>query len=96
MWESFCSSQTFPTKGSRRPLSTKRKGCTELCIAGAPQDYGELDQIWNGPHPEDGQELLVKDETPEGASWPELDEEAQLSSPGAIDPEMIKHFAKAL
>ena len=50
----------------------------------------------DGPHPEDGQELIVKDEILEGAPWPEFEEEPQLSSPGAVDPNMIKHFAKIL
>ena len=30
----LCPSQTFPIKSSRRPLSTKKKVCTVLCIAG--------------------------------------------------------------
>ena len=74
----------------------EEKGLHRVMYRWSPEDYRELDQIWNGPHPEDGQELIVKDETPEGASWPELEDEPQLSAPGAIDPEMIKHFAKIL
>ena len=62
----------------------------------SPEDYTDLKEIWNGPHPEDGQELVVKDEIPAGAPWPELQEEPQISAPGGIDPEMIKYFAKAL
>jgi Mn-containing catalase len=61
----------------------------------SPEDYGQIGQIWNGVHPEDGQELNVADEIPAGAAWPDLDEEPQLSAPG-VDPEMIKHFAKML
>jgi hypothetical protein len=49
-----------------------------------------------GGTPRDGQELVVKDEIPAGAPWPELQEEPQISAPGGIDPEMIKYFAKAL
>jgi Manganese containing catalase len=30
----------------------------------SPEDYNELDQIWNGPHSEDGQYLVVRDEMP--------------------------------
>jgi hypothetical protein len=37
----------------------------------------------------------VSDEIPEGAPWPELDDEPQLSSPG-VDPEMIEHFSRIL
>ena len=62
----------------------------------SPQDYRELDKIWNGRHPEDGQELVVEDEIPEGAPWPDFDEEPQLVSPGTVDPEMIEWYAEAL
>ena len=44
---------------------------------------------------EDGEELIVENKIPEGAPWPELDEEPQLSSPG-VDPDMIQYFAKAM
>ena len=62
----------------------------------SPTDYKELGAIWNGPHPEDGQELVVRDEMPPGFPYPDLEEEPQLSSPGDIDPEMLAHFAKKL
>ena len=60
------------------------------------KDYTQLAKIWNGPHPEDGKPLVVTDEMPQGYPWPELDEEPQLSSPGDIDPEMIKYYADKL
>jgi len=62
----------------------------------SPEDYNQLDQIWNGPHPEDGQELVVGDEMPPGFPWPKNPEEPQLCAPGEIDPDMIKHYAKLL
>lgn len=63
----------------------------------SPEDYTELDQIWNGPHPEDGKELeFRKGEMPQGFPWPEAPDEPQLVSPGAIDPDMIKYFADKL
>ncbi len=30
----------------------------------SPTDYTQLATIWTGPHPEDGQELVVRDEMP--------------------------------
>ena len=60
------------------------------------KEYNELAKIWNGPHPEDGQPLVVKDEMPKGYPWPDLPEEPQLSSPGDIDPSMIKYYADKL
>ena len=62
----------------------------------SPTDYTELGQIWNGAHPEDGKELVVRDEMPPGFSYPDLEEEPQLASPGDIDPDMLAHFAKKL
>src|SRR4028119_445789 len=40
-------------------------------------DYHQLAEIWNGPHPEDGQELVVRDEMPPGFPAPALEEEPQ-------------------
>ena len=60
------------------------------------KDYTQLAKIWNGPHPEDGKPLVVTNEMPKGYPWPELGEEPQLSSPGDIDPEMIKYYADKL
>ncbi len=62
----------------------------------SPTDYTELDQIWNGPHPEDGGELEFRREMPEGFPWPEAPDEPQLVSPGAIDPDMLSFYAKKL
>ena len=71
-------------------------GLHRIMYRWSPEDYRELDKIWNGAHPEDGQDLVVEDEIPEGAPWPDFDEEPQLVSPGTIDPEMIEWYAEAL
>ena len=60
------------------------------------KDYTEIAKIWNGPHPEDGQPLVVKQEMPKGYDWPILDDEPQLVSPSDIDPDMIKYYADKL
>ncbi len=60
------------------------------------KDYTQIAKIWNGPHPEDGKPLVVKDEMPPGYPWPDLDEEPQLVSPSDIDPAMIKYYADKL
>lgn len=44
----------------------------------------------------DGQELVVRDEMPEGFPWPEAPAEPQLVSPGEIDPDMMNYYAKKL
>jgi Mn-containing catalase len=61
----------------------------------SPDDYREVSKVWNGPHPEDGSELVVEDTIPEGAPPPDLEAEPQLTAPG-IDPEMLKEIAKRL
>jgi Mn-containing catalase len=71
------------------------KGLHTKLFRFSPNDYTRVNEIWNGPHPEDGKELTVTDEIPEGAPWPDLDEEPQLAAPG-VDPDMIKHFAKKM
>ena len=70
----------------------------KVLVCGGEQrfaDYTRAGEIWNGTHPEDGSELRVSADIPEGFPWPDLDEEPQLSSPG-IDPDMLKYFAKKM
>jgi Mn-containing catalase len=71
------------------------KGLHQVLFQFSPSDYTRAGEIWNGPHPEDGSELHVSKDIPEGFPWPDLDEEPQLSSPG-IDPDMLKYFAKKM
>jgi Mn-containing catalase len=61
-------------------------------------DFQQAGLIFNGPHPEDGQELEVVFGAPEGFTPPDLDEEPQLSAPGAegIDPDMFGDIAKKM
>lgn len=78
-------------------MKHEAKGLHRIMWHFSPSDYTELDQIWNGPHPEDGQELeFRRDEMPEGFPWPEAPDEPQLVSPGEIDPEMMNYYAKKL
>lgn len=74
------------------------KGLHRILYRFSPNDYREITKIWNGPHPEDGGELIVQDGPPEGFDPPELPEEPQLTSPLGpdIDHEMFKDIAKKL
>ena len=74
----------------------EKAGLHRVMYRWSPDDYSQLGEVWNGPHPEDGGELIVKDEVPVGAPWPEFDEEPQLGAPGGIDPDLLKHYAKIL
>ena len=78
-------------------MKHEAKGVHRIMWHFSPEDYTELDQIWNGPHPEDGEELeFRRNEMPPQFPWPEAPDEPQLVSPGAIDPDMLKYFAKKL
>jgi Mn-containing catalase len=74
------------------------RGLHRILYQFSPNDYTEMREIWNGPHPEDGQELRVEDEIPEGFTPPDLDEEPQLTAPIGpdIDPEMFTDVANRL
>ena len=74
----------------------EKEGLHTIMYKFSPTAYNQLAEIWNGPHPEDGQELIVKDEMPKAYPYPDLPEEPQLSSPGDIDPEMLKYYAGKL
>ena len=76
----------------------EEKGLHRILYRFSPDDYRQVSQIWNGPHPEDGGELIVQDGPPEGFDPPELPAEPQLTSPLGpdIDHEMFHDIAKKL
>ncbi|MDB6136395.1 MAG: manganese catalase family protein [Verrucomicrobiales bacterium] len=74
-------------------MKHEKKGIHRIMYRWSQDDYKQIGEIWQGPHPEDGTELFVEDKMPEGFPWPELGEEPQLSSPGGIDPDMLKAIA---
>jgi Mn-containing catalase len=78
-------------------MKLEEQGLHTIMWHWSPSDtYTRIGEIWNGPHPEDGQELEFRDEMPPGFPWPEFDEEPQLCAPGEIDPEMLAFYAKKL
>ncbi|MET0397071.1 MAG: manganese catalase family protein [Longimicrobiaceae bacterium] len=76
----------------------EEKGLHQILYRFSPDDYREISQIWNGPHPEDGSELIVQDGPPEGFDPPDLPMEPQLTSPLGpdIDHEMFMDVAKKM
>ena len=75
----------------------ERQGLHAIMWKCSPSDtFTRIAEIWNGSHPEDGENLVVRDEMPSGFPVPDLEEEPQSSAPGAIDPGMLRHFAKKL
>jgi Mn-containing catalase len=73
----------------------EEKGLHRIMFRFSVDDYKTVGQVWNGPHPEDGQELVVEDAIPAGFPPPDLDEEPQLTAPG-VDPELIAEVAAYL
>jgi Mn-containing catalase len=77
------------------------KGLHRILYRFSPDDYRQLAEIWNGPHPEDNQELEVQDGPPEGAAPPNLDAEPQLTAPvgpdpSELDPEMLIEYSRRI
>ncbi len=64
-------------------------------IRWSPDDYRRVGEVWNGPHPEDGSELIVEDSIPEGFPPPDLEAEPQLTAPG-VDAGFMQEAAARL
>jgi Mn-containing catalase len=61
----------------------------------SPSDYQELVAVFNGPHPETGEELEVVDEIPEGAPWNDLPAQTAVFAPDYA-PEEVAEIATRL
>jgi Mn-containing catalase len=62
----------------------------------SPEDFGEIKAVFNGPHPETGEELTVAEEvSPEGAEAVDLDAQPAVFANGPT-PEEISEIAARL
>jgi Mn-containing catalase len=61
----------------------------------SPNDYLELAAVFNGPHPETGEELVVEDSMPEGVPPVDLPSQPAVFAPDYA-PEDIAEIAKRL
>jgi Mn-containing catalase len=61
----------------------------------SPKDYQEIVAVWNGPHPETGEDLVVEDNIPEGAPWRDLPSQPAVFAPDYA-PEEIREIAQRL
>jgi Mn-containing catalase len=73
----------------------EEKGLHRIMFQWSPNDYKRVGEVWRGPHPEDGSELLVENTIPEGFTPPDLDDEPQLTAPG-IDRDLVQEIADSL
>jgi Mn-containing catalase len=60
----------------------------------SPSDYQELAAVFNGPHPETGEELTVVDEAPEGAPAHDLPSQPAVFAPDYAPEEIAEIAAK--
>jgi Mn-containing catalase len=60
-----------------------------------PSDYNEIGAVFNGPHPETGDELEVVEDHPEGAPWFDLPPQPAVFAPDYA-PEEIAEIAQRL
>jgi Mn-containing catalase len=76
----------------------EEEGLHQVLFRWSAEDFRQIEQIWSGPHPEDGKPLIVKDGVPRGFEPPELDDEPQLTAPlgPEMDEEMFKDVAERL
>jgi Mn-containing catalase len=61
----------------------------------SPSDYQEIVAVFNGPHPETGEELEVDPGHPEGAPWHDLPPQPAVFAPDYA-PEEIAEIAQRL
>jgi hypothetical protein len=61
----------------------------------SPEDFQELPAVFNGPHPETGEDLVVFDEPPEGALAHDLPPQPAVFAPDYA-PEEISEIAEKL
>ncbi|MGI9113070.1 MAG: hypothetical protein ACR2GT_12895, partial [Gaiellaceae bacterium] len=56
----------------------------------SPNDYLELGAVFNGPHPETGEELIVVDDPPEGVPAHDLPSQPAVFAPDYAPDEIAK------
>jgi Mn-containing catalase len=73
-----------------------RAGLHRCLYRFSQDDFRELSAVFNGPHPETGEDLVIADEIqPEGAPANDLPAQPAVFAPGA-DPDMIADVVKRL
>jgi manganese catalase len=71
------------------------KGLHRTLYRFSPSDYHELAAVWNGPHPETGEDLIVEDGPPEGALPNDLPAQPDVFAPDYA-PQDIAAIAQKL
>jgi Mn-containing catalase len=72
------------------------KGLHRILFRFSPEDFQEVKAVFNGPHPETGEDLVVAEAPmPEGAPAFDLPAQEQVFAPG-VDVEEIAEIAQRL
>ncbi len=66
------------------------QGIHTLIYRFSPNDYKDIDKVWNGAHPEDGKPLTVTDELPKGGAVNPGTPEPQVFAPGYHPGEIVE------
>src|SRR3954465_15033510 len=72
-----------------------KAGLHSILYRFSPSDYQELSAVWNGPHPETGDDLIVEQGPPEGALPHDLPPQTDVFAPDYA-PEDIAEIAQKL
>jgi Mn-containing catalase len=72
-----------------------KNGLHRILYRFSPEDYQEIGAIWNGPHPETGDELIVEDGPPEGALPNDLPPQPDVFA-GDYAPEEVAKIVQKL
>ena len=72
------------------------QGIHTLLYRFSPDDYRDMDKIWNGPHPEDGKPLTVTDDLPKGGPVNPGTPEPQVYAPGYHPGELAEIVARMM
>jgi Mn-containing catalase len=72
-----------------------QKGLHRILYRFSPSDYQEIGAVFNGPHPETGEDLIVEQGPPEGALPHDLPPQTDVFAPDYA-PEDIAEIAKKL
>jgi len=70
------------------------KGLHRTLIRFSPSDYQELHAVFNGPHPETGEELVVAQKQPEGFPANDLPSQPAVFAPDYAPEEIVEIAAK--
>ena len=66
------------------------QGIHRILYRFSPDDYRDIDKVWKGPHPEDGEEVEVQDGPPEGGPQSDPPEDAAMFAPGYHPGELVE------